>query len=131
VATAAVAAATSNRPARNRAAGQARAPVRVQTATARDAAGPGQVVAAGTGVLGTSTAILPPEIATRPWPRSVLPQYASGGLTVGFGDHARGATTYNPFHSQAGIGNLPPITANAGDAEAGRAPQAADAASQP
>ena len=50
-----------------------------------------------------------PDIVTRPWPRSVLPQYASGGLAVGFGEHARGATAYNPFQSQADIGNLPPL----------------------
>ena len=55
-------------------------------------------------------ALLPQaEITTRPWPRSVLPQYASGGLAVGFGEHARGATAYNPFQSQADIGNLPPL----------------------
>lgn len=36
------------------------------------------------------------EIVTRPWPRSILPQYAgSGGLAVGFGDHPRRAD--NPF----------------------------------
>ena len=50
-----------------------------------------------------------PDIVTRPWPRSVLPHYASGGLAVGFGEHARGATAYNPFQSQADIGNLPPL----------------------
>ena len=36
------------------------------------------------------------DIATRPWPRSILPQYAgSSGLAVGFGDHPRRAD--NPF----------------------------------
>ena len=36
------------------------------------------------------------EIAARPWPRSILPQYAgSSGLAVGFGDHPRRAD--NPF----------------------------------
>lgn len=36
------------------------------------------------------------EIATRPWPRSILPQYAgNGGLAVGFGEHPR--RTDNPF----------------------------------
>lgn len=36
------------------------------------------------------------EIATRPWPRSILPQYAgSSGLAVGFGDHPRRPD--NPF----------------------------------
>lgn len=36
------------------------------------------------------------DIVTRPWPRSILPQYAgSGGLAVGFGEHPRRAD--NPF----------------------------------
>lgn len=36
------------------------------------------------------------DIVTRPWPRSILPQYAgSNGLAVGFGDHPRRAD--NPF----------------------------------
>ena len=30
-------------------------------------------------------------------------------LSHGFGEHARGATAYNPFQSQADIGNLPPL----------------------
>ena len=110
VATAAVAAATTSRPARNRAVEQVRAPARVQADATRDEAVETQVAAAsGNGVLGTATAIPQPDIVTRPWPRSVLPQYASGGLAVGFGEHARGATAYNPFQSQADIGNLPPL----------------------
>ena len=38
------------------------------------------------------------EIATRPWPRSILSQYGggSGGLTVGFGEHLPRAAD-NPF----------------------------------
>lgn len=36
------------------------------------------------------------DIVTRPWPRSILPQYAgSSGLAVGFGDHPRRVD--NPF----------------------------------
>lgn len=35
-------------------------------------------------------------IVTRPWPRSVLPQYASSGLTVGLGD-GNTAASHNPF----------------------------------
>lgn len=67
-----------------------------------------------------------PDIVTRPWPRSVLPQYASGGLTVGFGEHVRGSAAYNPFQEQAGIGEFAPASA-AGHAEA--APDALPAAS--
>ena len=60
------------------------------------------------------------DIVTRPWPRAVLPQYASGGLSVGLGGHAQGSVPYNPFRALAGIGNLPP-PAN------GEAPQDAQA----
>lgn len=67
-------------------------------------------------------AIPQPDIVTRPWPRSVLPQYASGGLTVGLGDHAHGGTAYNPFVSQASIGNLPPLANSADRAGAPPAP---------
>lgn len=35
-------------------------------------------------------------IVTRPWPRSVLPQYTHGGLAVGFGD-AAATPSPNPF----------------------------------
>ncbi len=62
-----------------------------------------------------------PDIVTRPWPRSVLPQYASGGLTVGFGEHGTGAMSYNPFEARASFGN-PPAAAQA-DEDAAREPQ--------
>lgn len=48
------------------------------------------------------------DITTRPWPRSVLPQYGNSGITVGFGDSASSASPYNPFQVRTGIGNLPP-----------------------
>ena len=95
-----------------------RAPVRRETAQAQ--------VAVVDGMLGTG--IPQPDIVTRPWPRSVLPQYASGGLAVGFGEHARGAVGYNPFQAQSGIGDLPPVAdGNAGghDREAVPAPSPA------
>lgn len=42
-------------------------------------------------------AIVPSEIVTRPWPRSILPQYSgNSGLTVGFGEHLPRAAD-NPF----------------------------------
>lgn len=41
---------------------------------------------------------LVPAIATRPWPRSILPQYSgSNGLTVGFGEHVSHVAATNPF----------------------------------
>lgn len=45
-------------------------------------------------------------IITRPWPRSVLPQYGNAGLSVGFGDSTRNSVPNNPF--QVRIGNLSP-----------------------
>ncbi|HSD17335.1 MAG TPA: RseA family anti-sigma factor [Thermomonas sp.] len=65
-----------------------------------------------------------PDIVTRPWPRSVLPQYAgNNALAVGFGDHAR-AAPYNPFQSPALAEIAPPATGQAAapvDAPAGAA----------
>ncbi|MEO7938253.1 MAG: hypothetical protein ABIR55_06485 [Burkholderiaceae bacterium] len=46
-------------------------------------------------------------IATRPWPRSVLPQYGNTGMSVGFGESARSSAPYNPFQVRSQIGNLP------------------------
>ena len=94
----------SVRPQRDRAAGQSREAERLQAAVVRNDRA--QLQAA---VASNDLPIPQPDIVTRPWPRSVLPQYASGGLAVGFGEHARGATAYNPFQSQADIGNLPPL----------------------
>lgn len=113
---AATAVAATARPQRNnRIAGASRAAARAQPAAVRNDETQAQVAVADNDVL-----VPQPDIVTRPWPRSVLPQYASGGLTVGFGDHARGAAPYNPFQAQVGIGNLPPL-AN------GEAPQGAQA----
>ena len=67
-----------------------------------------------------------PDIVTRPWPRSVLPQYAgNNALAVGFGDHVR-AAPYNPFQSPALAEIAPPAAVQAAPADA-----PADAASQP
>jgi len=67
-----------------------------------------------------------PDIVTRPWPRSVMPQYAgNNALAVGFGDHAR-AAPYNPFQSPALAEIPPPVAAQAAPVDA-----PADAASQP
>ena len=68
-----------------------------------------------------------PDIVTRPWPRSVLPQYAgNSALTVGFGEHARAAAPYNPFQSPALAEIAPPSAVQATPVDA-----PADAASQP
>ena len=49
------------------------------------------------------------DITTRPWPRSVLPQYGNNaGLAVGFGNSGGSTTPYNPFQVRTGISNLPP-----------------------
>ncbi len=48
-----------------------------------------------------------PDIVSRPWPRSVLPQYASDGLTVGFGSRVIGQQSHNPFQAQVVVANLP------------------------
>ena len=101
---AATAVVASVRPQRDRAAGQSREAERLQAAVVRNDRA--QLQAA---VASNDLPIPQPDIVTRPWPRSVLPQYASGGLAVGFGEQARGATAYNPFQSQADIGNLPPL----------------------
>ena len=67
-----------------------------------------------------------PDIVTRPWPRSVLPQYAgNNALAVGFGDHAR-AAPYNPFQSPA-LAEIPPPAA----VQAAPVDAPLDAASQP
>ena len=117
----------SVRPQRDRAAGQSREAERLQAAVVRNDRA--QLQAA---VASNDLPIPQPDIVTRPWPRSVLPQYASGGLAVGFGEHARGATAYNPFQSQADIGNLPPLAnveapqgtqATGADADPQREPQ--------
>lgn len=64
-----------------------------------------------------------PDIVTRPWPRSVLPQYAGNPLAAGFGEHIRAEAPYNPFASPA-LADIPP-PAVAQDAPAD-APAAAD-----
>lgn len=128
VAVASAVAVASTRPLRNRDAAQRRAPARTQIAGARTPALDTQVAAAGSSMLGNPSTIPQPDIVTRPWPRSVLPQYASGGLAVGFGDHARGWNAYNPFQAQAGIGSLPPVAdVSQADGAAPREPQAANA----
>lgn len=119
----------STRPLRNRDAAQRRTTTRTQAAPVSVPALDTQVAAAsGSSMLGSASTIPQPDIVTRPWPRSVLPQYASGGLAVGFGEHARGASAYNPFQAQAGIGRLPPVAgANQAEGDAPREPQATNA----
>lgn len=77
-----------------------------------------QMLAAGNEVratpLETSVAVgsiqtLMPQsgLATRPWPRSVLPQYGNAGMSVGFGESTRSSAPYNPFQVRSQISNLP------------------------
>ena len=129
----AIAAVGTTRPARGRGIEQPRAAARVPVAAARNDVVETQIAAANDGVLASRTNIPQPDIVTRPWPRSVLPQYASGGLAVGFGEHVRGAAAYNPFQAQAAIANLPPIASDAtnGDGDAADEPHATSAESQP
>jgi negative regulator of sigma E activity len=58
----------------------------------------------------------------RPWPRSVLPQYAGAGMTVGFGDSTRNSEPYNPFQVRTQIGNLPAKLRGQLDGQAGKQP---------
>lgn len=109
--------AVAARSQRDRVAGHSRPVVRRQPAAIHDDEAAAQVAAT------EDTVPVPqPDIVTRPWPRSVLPQFASGGLTVGFGEHTRGNAPYNPFQVPSGIGGLPPL-ANGEGAQA--APAAA------
>ncbi|HOV96494.1 MAG TPA: sigma-E factor negative regulatory protein [Thermomonas sp.] len=59
------------------------------------------LVAAGDAPVAASVvSAAPVEIASRPWPRKILPQYDSNsGLTVGFGEHAGPLAAPNPFVS--------------------------------
>lgn len=47
------------------------------------------------------------ETATRPWPRSVLPQFGNDGLTVGFGELPQRAEGSSPFLSQTAFSDPP------------------------
>lgn len=119
-ATAVAAVAIPQRKAQRDASGASTRPQSTQRSEAI-VAEPAQVAALEPGVQAPQ-----PDIVIRPWPRSVLPQYASGGLTVGFGEHVRGSVPYNPFQ-RAGIASLPPLAKPAAGAEA----DAADAPPPP
>ncbi|MFT4178056.1 MAG: sigma-E factor negative regulatory protein [Thermomonas sp.] len=78
---------------------------RVARRAARDAThAPMAVAVADVAVADHAVAVLPvvvpqPEIATRPWPRSVLPQYSNDGLTVGFGEPVHRLPVYAPLQA--------------------------------
>lgn len=117
---AATAIAAAARPLRTRDAARNTASARVAPRPVRE--GAGQAIAAALPI-----DVPQPDIVTRPWPRSVLPQYAgNNALTVGFGDHARAAAPYNPFQSPA-LAEIPPPA----PVQAAPADTPADAASQP
>ena len=112
----------SVRPQRDRAAGQSREAERLQAAVVRNDRAQVQVAVAS-----NDLPIPQPDIVTRPWPRSVLPQYAgNNALTVGFGEHDRVAAPYNPFQAP-GLADIPPTAA----AQATPADAPATAASRP
>ncbi|HWS78595.1 MAG TPA: sigma-E factor negative regulatory protein [Thermomonas sp.] len=121
LAAASVVAVAASRPSRNRDDARIAAPARLQPVAVPVQAVNDRAIAA----IESPTTMPQPDIVTRPWPRSVLPQYASGALAVGFGGHAQGATAYNPFQAQAALGNLPPL-AKPVDGVGAREPQAAN-----
>lgn len=48
------------------------------------------------------------ELVAKPWPRTILPQYANEGLTVGFGDAPRALLSEgNPFAASPALAGLP------------------------
>lgn len=68
------------------------------------------------------------ELVARPWPRSILPQYANAAMTVGFGTAPRSLLAEgNPFASSPALAELPAphaalIDAAAADDPAGQTP---------
>lgn len=99
---AATAAAAAASQARNRPAVQDRA-----TSTSSRSLAAVEAAAVATETTPLPVGMPQPDIVTRPWPRSVLPQYANGGLTVGFGDAQRNSAAYNPFQRSA-VAAMPP-----------------------
>lgn len=120
-------AAAAGKPARNRDRNSVRSIANspMQTASTRPGIVATTAMTVGNAMLDEVPAMPQPDIVTRPWPRSVLPQYASGALVVGFGTQAQGASAYEPFKTQAAIGSLPVLaTAAEGDGATREAPNA-------
>lgn len=67
------------------------------------------------------TAAPPADVATRPWPRSVLPQYGNAGLTVGFGELPPRAIDAETFRASPTFAH-PPKLLKAVEPESGAAP---------
>ncbi len=124
LASAATAVAALARPQRDAQRRATRPATTVQQAANREADATSQVA-----VLAPIVQAPQPDIVTRPWPRAVLPQYANGGLTVGFGEHARASLPHNPFQTQAGIDSVPPMADANGDPA--REPQPAADTAEP
>jgi negative regulator of sigma E activity len=118
----ATAVAVVSRPARNNRRGSpARARQAASMSTLANHAPSADIGIAGAGDI---PPLLPQgDIATRPWPRSVLPQYGNAGITVGFGDGTRAAAPYNPFQMRTRIGDLPPALMTAPAANEARSPE--------
>ncbi len=98
-------------------------------AGARQAARPDAAVPA----LVAEVALPATELVAKPWPRTILPQYANEGLTVGFGDAPRALLSErNPFAASPALAGLPAphaalAEAAARDEQASQASPAEDA----
>ena len=98
-------------------------------AGARQAARPDAAVSA----LVAEVALPATELVAKPWPRTILPQYANEGLTVGFGDAPRALLSErNPFAASPALAGLPAphaalAEAAARDEQASQASPAEDA----
>jgi hypothetical protein len=87
------------------------------------AAGMDTTAAAALGV-GSVEAVVPAtELVSRPWPRSILPQYSSEAMTVGFGHAPRTLLADgNPFAGSPALVELPAPHAAFADAAAAAGP---------
>ena len=98
-------------------------------AGARQSARPDAAVSA----LVAEVALPATELVAKPWPRTILPQYANEGLTVGFGDAPRALLSErNPFAASPALAGLPAphaalAEAAARDEQASQASPAEDA----
>lgn len=82
-----------------------------------------QSPALGTAVaVSTIQPLMPQAGSSRPWPRSVLPQYGNAAMSVGFGDSAGNSAPYNPFQVRTQIGNWPSKLIGHSDGQADKPP---------
>ncbi len=63
----------------------------------------------GSAAVSNSPALLTgADTISRPWPRSVLPNYSREGITVGLGNRAETVEPYNPFQRRTGFDGMTP-----------------------